>query len=186
VRKDDLKRRVEPTLYQVMEPGDQIVGGTLTMTGSMTWDLMAGVPAIMAMVAGTAGLIGAANPSAGLAFAGLPPLALLPQLRRRLVFVAVTRQELIGYRMSRMGNKPDRLLFRAPLAAVRVTSAGRRAPGWRSFRYSGPGADGRGLQLNVQRQWRQDLDEVLGALQAGGAAVEGVPYRSQPPLLPMQ
>jgi hypothetical protein len=54
VRRQVVKRRVGPALYQVMEPGDQIVGGTLAMTGSMTWDLIAFVPAITAGVLGTA------------------------------------------------------------------------------------------------------------------------------------
>jgi len=54
-----------------------------------------------------------------------------------------------------------------------------------SFRYSGPGAEGQGLRLNVHLRWRQDLDEVLGALQDGGAAVEGVRYRPQPSSLPV-
>jgi len=186
VRKDDLKRRVEPALYQVMEPGDQIVGGTLAMTGSMTWDTVAGALAIVAVVTGTAGLIGAANPSVGLAFGvGLASLALFPlQLRRKPVFVAVTRREIICYRLSRMRFEPVRLLFRAPLAAVQVGGARRALPGWRSFRYSGPGAEGRGLRLNVHWRWGQEVDEVVSALQAGGAAVEGVPFRPQPSSLP--
>jgi len=84
-----------------------------------------------------------------------------------------------------MGNEPVRLLFRAPLAAVRVTGARSGAPAWRAFRYSGPGAESRAPRLNVHWRWRQDLDEVLWALQAGGAVVEGAPYRSQPPSLPV-
>jgi hypothetical protein len=54
-----------------------------------------------------------------------------------------------------------------------VTYLGRRFPRWKSIRYDGPGAEGRSLRLNVAGRWRQDLDEVLAALQAQGGRVEG-------------
>ena len=56
---------------------------------------------------------------------------------------------------------------------MRITSLGSGTPRWRSVRYSGPGAGDRDLRLNVYGHWHKDLDEVLAALQAGGAAVEG-------------
>jgi hypothetical protein len=96
----------------------------------------------------------------------------------RPVFVAVTQRQLICYRLSRMAGRPVRLLFSAPLAAVRVTP-GRRMPvwmgGWRSIRYDGPGAEGRGLRLAVGWPQRRQLDEVLAALRDRGASVTGAP-----------
>jgi hypothetical protein len=56
-------------------------------------------------------------------------------------------------------------------------------PNWGAVRYSGPGADGRGVRFNVSGRWRRDLNEVLVALQAGGAAVDGMPM-GRPPLQP--
>ena len=94
---------------------------------------------------------------------------------RRPVFVAVTRRQLICYRLSWMNNAPVRLLFCAPLPSTRVTYLGGAMPRWRSIRYDGPGAEGRSLRLNVVGRWRQDLDEVLAALQAQGGRVEGLP-----------
>ena len=55
-------------------------------------------------------------------------------------------------------------------------------PNWGSVKYYGPGVDGRSLRLNGSRRWRKDLNEVLVALQVGGAAVNG--GRSRPPLQP--
>jgi hypothetical protein len=188
VRREAVRRRVGPVLYQVMEPGDQIIAGTWAMSGwSAAWDALAGLPAIAGGVVGAGGLFGSFNPPSGFGVTvglGLGPVVLLPlQFWRRPVFVAVTRQQLICCRLSRMGGEPTRLLFRAPLAAVRMTSLRGGALRWRSVRYTGPGADGRGLRLNVHGRWREDLDEVLAALQAGGAAVEGLPDRSPLPLL---
>jgi hypothetical protein len=96
----------------------------------------------------------------------------------RPVFVAVTQRQLICYRLSGMTGRPVRLLFSAPLAAVRVTP-GHRMPVWvtcwRSIRYAGPGAEGRNLQLTVGWSQRRQLDEVLAALHARGASVAGFP-----------
>jgi hypothetical protein len=184
VRKEVVKRRVGPALYQAMEPGDEIVAGTWAMSGcSPAWDVLAGVPGIASGVAGSVGLFSNSTASPGLALVGLglSPLILVPlQLGRRPLFIAVTQRQFICYRLSRLGSEPTRLLFCAPLASVRITSLGSGAPRWRSVRYTGPGAGYRDLRLNVYGRWRKDLDEVLAALQAGGAAVEGTPRAELP------
>lgn len=69
---------------------------------------------------------------------------------RRPVFIAVTERQLICYRLSRIGSEPIRLLFCAPLITLSMTSVGRGALRWRSVRYSGPGAEGSSLRLNVR------------------------------------
>jgi hypothetical protein len=179
VRKEVVKRRVGPALYQAMEPGDEIIAGTWAMSGcSPAWDVLAGVPGVASGVVGSVGLFSNSTASPGLALVGLglSPLILVPlQLGRRPLFIAVTQRQFICYRLARFGNEPTRLLFCAPLASVRITSLGSALPRWRSVRYSGPGAGDRGLRLNVHGRWRKDLDEVLAALQASGAAVEGAP-----------
>jgi hypothetical protein len=187
VRREVVKRRVGPALYQAMEPGDQIIAGTWAMSGcSPAWDVLAGAPGVASGVAGAVALFSsyAASPIPALVGLGLSPLILVPlQHWRRPVFIAVTQRQFICYRLSKVGNEPIRLLFCAPLTAVRMTSLGCGAPRWTSVRYSGPGAGDRGLRLNVQARWRKDLDAVLAALHASGAAVEGTLGRSLPPVM---
>jgi hypothetical protein len=181
VHTEVVKRRVGGALYQVMEPGDQILAGALAMTGpSPAWDLLLALPVLVGAGAGAEGLFGSSSPPQllGPVFVFLPFLLAWPlQLSRKRVFVAVTQRQLICYRMSGLGNEPSRLLFSAPLAAVRMTRLDGRVPNWRAVRYSGPGpgADGSGLRLNFSNRWRSDLNEVLAALQVGGAAVDGMP-----------
>jgi hypothetical protein len=170
-----------------MEPGDQIMAGALAMTGpTPAWELLFALPALIGGTIGAEGLFSSFGPpqSLGPIFVFVPFLFALPlQLSRKQVFVAVTQRQLIVYRMSKLGNEPSRLLFSTPLASVRMTRLGSRVPNWRAVRYSGPGADGSGLRLNVSNRWRRDLDKILTALQAGGAAVDGMPP-SRPPLQP--
>jgi hypothetical protein len=179
VRREIVKRRVGPALYQVMEPGDQIMAGALATTGpSAIWDLLLTLPVLAGTVASGVGLFGSFNPPQliGPFLVFVPFLLAWPlQLRRKPVFIAVTQRQFICYRMSRLGNEPSSLLFSAPLAAVRMTSLRGRMPLWVSVRYSGPGADDHGLRLNTKSHWRKDLNKVMTALQAGGAAVDGPP-----------
>jgi hypothetical protein len=187
VRRDIVKRRVGPALHEAMEPGDQIIAGALAMTGpSPSWELLLALPALAGGVAGAVGLFSSLSPPQllGPVLVFVPFLLAWPlQFRRKPVFVAVTQRQFICYGMSRFGHEPSRLLFSAPLAAARVTNLGGRMPNWGAVRYSGPGADGRGLRLNVSGRWRRDLNEVLAALQDGGAAVDGMPM-GRPPLQP--
>jgi hypothetical protein len=179
VRREIVKRRVGPALYQVTEPGDQIMAGTLATTGpSAIWDLLLGLPVLAGTVASATGLFGSFDPALliGPFLVFVPFLLAWPlRLRRKPVFVAVTQRQFICYRMSRLGNEPSRLLFSAPPAAVRLRFVNSWMLNWESVRYSGPGAGGRGLRLNVRGPWRSDLHEALAALQAGGAAVDGPP-----------
>ena len=187
MRRDIVKRRVGPALYEAMEPGDQIMAGALAMTGpSPAWELLLALPALAGGVTGAAGLFSSLSPAQllGPVLVFVPFLFAWPlQLRRKPVFVAVTQRQFICYGMSRFGHEPSRLLFSAPLAAVRVTNLGGRMPNWGAVRYSGPGIDGRSLRFNVSGRWRRDLNEVLAALQVGGAAVDGR-SPSRPPLQP--
>jgi hypothetical protein len=154
-----------------MEPGEQIIAGTWAVTGPTPWlEMLSAVP--YALVLAVAGITTSANLVPFWELVNLASLLLL--FMRRPVFVAVTQRQLICYRLSRMNNAPVRLLFCAPLPSTRVTTSA-SAPRWRSIRYDGPGAEGRSLRLNVAGRWRQDLDEVLAALQAQGGSVESLP-----------
>jgi hypothetical protein len=171
VRRTTIKREVGPALGKVIEPGDQIVAGTWAMAGPGLWLDMLGILPFFA--AGVAGITAGASPGVWGFLSAL--LSLISVFGRRPVFVAVTERQLICYRLSRMTNDPDRLLFRAPLLAVRVTCPGGSGPRRTSIRYDGPGAGERGLRLSVTGSWRRDLDEVLAALHARGASVAGLP-----------
>jgi hypothetical protein len=181
VRRKMVKQRVGPALYQVMEPGDQIIAGTWAQTGpSPLVDTLASLPFLAVwlhqIIAGGPvpdpgrGLLSLMTFLADSAVGGLLPLALL--IWRRPVFIAVTQRQLICYGLTRLTSEPARLLFTAPLAAVRIRP-GLRVLGCRSVRYDGPGAGQRPLRLSVSARWRHDLDQVLTAVQAGGAIVQG-------------
>ena len=83
-------------------------------------------------------------------------------------YVAVTRQQVVFVKMSRVTNRPKEVSFVAPLPAVRITDYRRNAL-WSSFRYNVPTAD-KPLRLNVHRIWRQELDAFVAAC---GAPIGG-------------
>lgn len=182
VRRSTIKLAVGPALYNVMEPGDQIIAGTWAMAGPGPWlDLLGAVVGVagVALAAGLAGIKTGAGLGALMAVAPTLVSAVM-QFRRWPVFMAVTQRQLICYRLSRTKNAPARLLFCAPPVTVRMTRLRRTMPGSKPIRYDGPGAEGRSLQLNVAWPWRRDLDEVLAALQAQGASVAGPPSAPTP------
>jgi hypothetical protein len=165
-----IRQQAGPALYQVMEPGDEIMAGLLAKTGLPP--LLDSIAVLAPVAVAFAGII----PGRSMTFiwaGSLPSLATvaIPFLHRP-VFVAVTREQLICYQLSRIRNKPVRLMFRAPLTLVRLTGTSRSVLRWRSVRYSGPGAERRMLRLNVYGAWRADLAGAVTALQVGGAAVE--------------
>jgi hypothetical protein len=80
------------------------------------------------------------------------------------VFVAVTRRQLICYRLKFGDGWPDRLLLAVPLAAG---SFKRRR--W-SVTYTGP--DGKVFRFSVLPSWTRDFAELATALKASRTAVE--------------
>lgn len=185
--RNEIKGRVGPALYSVMEPGDDIVAGT--MTAARSRPCLEVLVVLAGLGIGTVELFGnlghGLNPGArailgAVGFgAGMAPA--VAQIMRKPVFVAVTQRQLICYRMSRFDHAPVRLVLRAAPTSVRITSSGHGRL-WSSVRYCGPGARKRGLRLCTGRIWREDLDEVLAALQLAGAAVH---VGTALPLVPM-
>jgi hypothetical protein len=174
-----MRARVGPALSSVMEPDDVIVAGTCARTGpSWLWDVAAALGTFAAGVAVVrlnwplGQVHGYAAVSATLLttviFVAMPLL----QLLRKQVFVAVTRRQLIGYRLTLWGY-PDRLMFVVPLPTGSVTCKGG------SMRYTSP--DAKPVQLTTHWYWRRDLGEVAAALQASGTVVE--PARRPPAML---
>jgi hypothetical protein len=179
MRRKVIKQRVGPALYQVMEPGEEIMAGLLAIEGlPPLLDLIVALPLVTFSLASID--TGRSGFGVGVGLLG-SLLTLATQFLRRPVFMAVTQRQLICYRLSRFGSEPVRLLFCAPLTAVRLTGGGHGILRWKSVRYSGPGAEGRPWRLNVYGNWREDLGEVMPALQVGGAAVEGGHGHPWPP-----
>jgi hypothetical protein len=168
-----MRARIGPALYSVMEPGDQIVAGALTRTGPPLWvgqgiSLLI-LPAAIALIAVSLPLganHGYASAAVGLGVFLLGIVHSLSLLLPKHVIVAVTRRQLICYRLT-VSDAPSRLMFATRLPAGSVTR------GHGSLRYTGP--DGKSVRLNVGypwRGWRQDLREVADALQASGVMVQ--------------
>jgi hypothetical protein len=167
-----MSARVGPALYSVMEPGDEIVAGSTAQMGlSRRVDLAAALVGLSASVAlgwlGWSGMQGdvstftVAFATSAFVFLG----AAFPRLQflRMQVFVAVTRRQLICYRLKFFGG-PDRLMFAVPLPTGTVTCKDG------SMTYTGP--DGKRIRIDPGPHGRRDLGEVTAALQASGTIIE--------------
>jgi hypothetical protein len=165
------RARVEPALYSVMAPGDQIVAGMYARLGPpLGLDLL---PPLVAWLVFTLtarwdiGLAGhghlAAANAVSLAVAILTIAVSAPPIFRKQVFVAITQRQFICYRLTLFG-RPRRLMFAAPLQSGPVS-----CHRW-SMRYPGPGS--KTIRFNAGPRWRVDLGQVASALQASGTFVE--------------
>ncbi len=166
-----VRARVGPGLYSVMEPGDEIVAGAWARTGPPLGVDMAlpfvGWLAFLLTRSWDYGLAGhghlaAANALTTGLFVLSVALSALPFLRKQ-VFVAVTRRQLICYRLKYFAGR-DRLMFAVPLPAGTVTRKG-----W-SMAYTGP--DGKPIRFNAGPRGRRDLREVTAALQTSGTITD--------------
>src|ERR1022692_2844060 len=169
---DAIRERAAPALQEAMEPGEKIIAGAAAGRGTSPV-----VVALCVVGAGLFPLIVLLTNSGltshkywwlhlvdGLVF----PLA--AYFLQRPVFIAVTNRQFICYRLARLGHRPVRMGFAAPLTAVRISSS-RRVLKWRSFRYSSPGAPS--LRFHLNRSWRKDLGAMMTALQAAGCLRRG-------------
>jgi hypothetical protein len=176
--RNKVRGRVGPALYSVLEPGEVIVAGVLADAGPRpSLDMLAALAAIGVGIAGTFDLLGSGLTPGARTVLGIVSFTawLAPAvaaMMRKPVFAAVTQRSLICYRLSRFGHDPVRLLFRAPPDAVHLTDSARRGRLWSAVRYRGPGASKRAVRLSIAWYWRQDLHQVLTALQFAGAAVD--------------
>jgi hypothetical protein len=176
--RNKVKGRVGPALYSVLEPGEVIVAGVLTDAGSRPGlDVLAALAAIGVGIAGTFDFLGSGLSPGARAVLGIVSFTaglqkVVAAMMRKPVFVAVTQRSLICYRLSRLGHAPVRLLFRAPPDLVHITGSAHRGRLWSAVRYRGPEARKRGVRLSIAWYWRQDLHQVLAALQFAGATVD--------------
>jgi hypothetical protein len=174
---------VSPELNSVMEPGDQVVADMLAQTGpSVAIDLAVSLCLVIAglgaIALSTWRLVhgeGGTDWLGGVAVVG-GLLALVPQWLRRQVFVVITRRQVICYRLGRSDTSgiPRQMMFAVPI------QSGFFARSHWSLRYTGP--DGKAIRFNSgwTRKSRQDLNNVVAALEASGSVVD--PAR-QPPLI---
>jgi hypothetical protein len=163
-------------------PVDDLVAGTmasadppmwtvvaLTATGSFTFVL------VPSLTSGSARWIASAVTIAVFGFGTAVISELVFPRLRRPVYLAVTRDEVIGYRVPKISSQLARadLWFRAPPSAVRIKGReGRKSRDWVIRVASrGPGATGRLPPLTVDRSWCRELCEVATTLQACGAEV---------------
>jgi hypothetical protein len=166
-RQAKIRRRVGPALYQVMEPGEQILAGTFGWTGH--WGGWDSIGAAAGLAFGTAGVpLHLFDVPAGMLLAAFPSLLLN---RRRYVFLAVTDRQLICLQTYRSG-WPHKVLFRTARETVQMRGGPRRRL-WRSVRYLGLDTKTQDLRLSAGGAWRQDLDDLVGILQAAGIPVDG-------------
>ena len=166
------KQQAGPWLYRVMAPGERIVAGVSAVDGPPVLALR--IPLLVLTLAAftyaTYRLVQAVHGELSHGLDGPFPLGLLwvPLLLvnflNRPVFLAVTGQRVICYRLSFYDRQPLRLLFAVPLAEVRVTRY-RQGRWLASLRCEAP-EDGkvRRRRLTVARVWQPDLDALLAAL----------------------
>lgn len=177
-----MRLRVGPALYQVMAPGEQILAGAYGVTGlRRPWSLVSTAIVLMSnpVFDPAVDRFTSMHSLAGFVLTMCPAIALALEAayRRRRVFLAVTDRQLICIRMSSLGT--DKPIVRVPREMVVM----RGGPGGRwtsSVTYLGPRVSGgrtrvsgRGTRVGVAGAWRQDLDDLVGILQAAGIPVDG-------------
>lgn len=91
-------------------------------------------------------------------------LGLIGQMFLTYYFVTVTEQAVLIHKASRMSNRPQEIVHALPPAdAMRSVSEIKRGALWSSFRFQLPG-EPKPVKMNVHRQWRPELDQMLGML----------------------
>ena len=166
-----IELRNSPALLQILEPGDRIVAGMVASEGF--WLLISTLvtPVLVLAFFLAAVITHDAHVYVPLLIAAVVVNTAV-QSRQKPYFVVVTERELICHRLARFAWRLTRLLFTAPLPAAHVT-VGAQTPLGKSVRYWGPGPQRQRLHLYVGSRSAGDLEEVLAALQAGGASVAG-------------
>jgi hypothetical protein len=165
--------RENPALLQILEPGDRIVAGMVATEGF--WLLISTLVTAVLVLAFflAAAITHDAHVYVPLLIASAVVNTAL-QSRQKVYFVVVTERQLICHGLSRFAWRLTRLLFTAPLPGAHVT-VGAQTPLGKAVRYTGPGLQRQGLRLWVGNRSAGDLEDVLAALQTGGASVAGPP-----------
>jgi hypothetical protein len=174
-----LKRKVGAALNAAMEPGDQIVAGTLAQTGRGQGREAAcsGALAFSGVALWALGrLFSPSIPGHIGTMLGLAGFAAgLLALRHRPLSLAVTKSQIICYRLSRLTKKPVKVLFRMPLAEARIAGKWVGLGCTEAVIYGEPAVKTKGMRFAVTGLWGRDFAEVVTNLQAAGAVVDNYP-----------
>ncbi len=173
-----LKRKVGAALNSAMEPGDQIVAGTVAQTGrgygreaACSGALAFSGVALWALNKVSPPIPGHIGTMLGIAGFGLGLLA----LRHRPLFLAVTKSQISCYRLSRLSKAPVKVLFRMSLAEARITGKWVGLGCTEAVIYGEPAVKTKGMHFAVTGLWGHDFAEVVRSLQAAGAVVDNYP-----------
>jgi hypothetical protein len=119
-----ITRRAEDAIQAGLQPGERLLAGAALTAGPSPWNSLWVIAGAITLIAAALGglfgrqfiLPGAVLAAAGAAF----PVAAIG-LTCHPVYVAVSDQRLIGWRLTRFRRAPLRLAFAAPLAGLRIT-----------------------------------------------------------------
>jgi hypothetical protein len=99
-------------------------------------------------------------------------------------FIAVTDRRVLFAQASLMSARPKGgVAWADPIGAGVVSDVDASAKLWSHFRYQGPGQP-KATRFNVHRVWREDLHQVLAAMQAGPGSQPVPPAIPQSPPTP--
>lgn len=112
-------------------------------------------------------------------------LGLFGQMIIKYYFVTVTDQAVLFHRVNRMTGRPREIAHAIPRAQFPGVGDVRLNPLWSWFRTMLPG-DVEPTRMNVGRQWKPELEQLLPLL--GGAAQQppAPQYAPPPPQIPQQ
>jgi hypothetical protein len=155
VRRETVKKQFGEALANGgLEPGEQIVAGVLSQSGPTPW------------LTGAIGLV------------------FMLLLGMKYYFIAVTDRRVLFAQASLMSARPKGVVAWAdPLGAGVVSDVDASAKLWSHFRYQRPGQP-KATRFNVHRVWREDLQQVLAAMQAGPGSQPVPPAILQSPPTP--
>ncbi|MEV6791824.1 hypothetical protein AB0M87_07450 [Streptomyces sp. NPDC051320] len=91
-------------------------------------------------------------------------LGIIGQAFLTYYFITVTEQAVLIHQVNRMSNRPQEIAYALPPAqAMRSVSDINRGALWSSFRFQLPDQP-MPVKMNVHRQWRAEMDQMLGML----------------------
>jgi hypothetical protein len=159
-------------LLREVEPGENVAAGAYGQAGrAYRWER----PVRMLAFAAWAVVYGyfiygfvhgqSTNPAAVVAVNAAALLVTIPARRRKPTYIALAGRWLYVIRLSPGGRKPASVISRTPVAALNASLVHRGR--WQSeARFDGPGLPGKGLRMLASTGWRNDLYQLVSALQA--------------------
>lgn len=145
IRRAKQKQQVIEKLKQVAPPGEQFLACVHCETGPSPW--LNGV------------------------FDEVPVLGLVVAMTRKFYFLTLTNSSVVINSANRFTNRPGEVIGAFPRASVPISRV-KRGRVWSVLYLQFPGSD-KPRRLNVHRYWRSEFDQLVAAVPAASAAVEG-------------